>query len=216
MNKKNDLLNLRPIGEKEVQRILKEDSAGLNYYGSGCGSGSSSGCGCGSGGSGCGCGSGCGSGDEITPDDPRYYIPEDKDFDTIRLVFEETHITEGDYLFLLSGSGSCSVHRHRENHGEEWRLVYGEAQITFRVQGKTVKVKDPITGESVDFITSGGTYTTPKQTSEGSAYGSIRCKTLSPQSDDYIIEARATFTIVDLYSTYIVSSKSISGSISIA
>ena len=35
---KNDLLNLRPIGEKEVQRILKEDSAGLNYYGSGCGS----------------------------------------------------------------------------------------------------------------------------------------------------------------------------------
>ena len=40
MNKKNDLLNLRPIGEKEVQRILKEDSAGLNYYGSRCGSGS--------------------------------------------------------------------------------------------------------------------------------------------------------------------------------
>ena len=38
MNKKNDLLNLRPIGEKEVKRILKEDSAGLNYYGSGCGS----------------------------------------------------------------------------------------------------------------------------------------------------------------------------------
>lgn len=38
MNKKNDSLNLRPIGEKEVQRILKEDSAGLNYYGSGCGS----------------------------------------------------------------------------------------------------------------------------------------------------------------------------------
>ena len=38
MNKKNDSLNLRPIGEKEVQRILKEDSTGLNYYGSGCGS----------------------------------------------------------------------------------------------------------------------------------------------------------------------------------
>lgn len=37
---KNDLLNLCPIGEKEVQRILKEDSAGQNYYGSGCGSGS--------------------------------------------------------------------------------------------------------------------------------------------------------------------------------
>lgn len=38
MNKKNDLLNLRPIDEKEVQRILKEDSTGLNYYGSECGS----------------------------------------------------------------------------------------------------------------------------------------------------------------------------------
>lgn len=194
---------LRPVSEELVNKIINQDAVPSSY-----------GCGCGSG---CGCGDGSGSGSgDIDPDDPEYWRPEKTRLQTLNFNFEDNYITEGNYRFILKGSGSCTVCMYRENKGAEWRLKFQEISITLSVEGSTTEYQDPISGNIVFFETNGSKSVTVKHydNNDTSAYASLKCSTVSPQKGNYIIEARASFSVVDVIDFYAVTNKSLTGSIS--
>ena len=209
---------LKKVSAELANEILKSNGIGIDTYGCGCGSGSGSGsgCGCGSGsGSGNGSGSGSGSGDDFGPEDSRYWQPETTRQQALNIEFEDNYINEDRYRFILKASGKCVVHMYRPNHGAEWELRCKESSITFCVVGTTTIYRDPISGKDVAFTTEGKGSVTVKQHDDGyTASASLKCSTVAPQSDNYIIEARATFSVADTLTSYMITSKSLTGSIS--
>ena len=102
---------------------------------------------------------------------------------------------------------------HRDNHGSPWELKIDETQLNFSVEGCNVEIKEPLTGDTVTFSTSGGSYSTPKFNNAMSYYGDIRCSATSPQNKKYIITAYASFFVNDCI-TFYEAHGSLSGSIS--
>lgn len=102
---------------------------------------------------------------------------------------------------------------HRDNHGSPWELKIDETQLNFSVEGCNVEIKEPLTGDTVTFSTSGGSYSTPKLNNVMSSYGYIKCSATSPQNKKYTITAYASFSVNDCI-TFYEAHGSLSGSIS--